>query len=191
MKEQRYAMISVFDKRGIRQFAKGLVKFGFKIIASGGTAKELKKAGVRVIEVSKITKFPEMLDGRVKTLHPMIHGGLLYRRDIPEHVKKAKQFNMPRIDMVVINLYPFEKVISKKGFTHEEAIENIDIGGPAMIRAASKNYMHVAVVTNPDRYGDILKELKINKGMISEQTKAVLAREVFTTTAKYDAAISA
>lgn len=190
MKDQRYALISVFDKKGIKNFAKGLTKHGFKIIASGGTARELKASGIKVVEVSKITKFPEMLNGRVKTLHPLIHGGLLYRRDIPEHVKKAKEFGMPRIDMVIINLYPFEKVISKKDFTHEEAIENIDIGGPAMVRAASKNYMHVAVVTNPDRYADILKELKLNKGMISEQTKEALAREAFTATAKYDAMIS-
>ncbi|MCX5748950.1 MAG: bifunctional phosphoribosylaminoimidazolecarboxamide formyltransferase/IMP cyclohydrolase [Candidatus Saganbacteria bacterium] len=189
MKQQRYAVISVFEKRGIKQFAKGLVRHGFKIIASGGTAKELKKAGIKVVEVSKITKFPEMLDGRVKTLHPKIHGGLLFRRDIPEHVKTAKKYGIPQIDIVVINLYPFEKVISKKNFTHEEAIENIDIGGPAMVRAASKNYEHVAVVTDPDMYSDILRELKENKGQISSQTKERLLRAAFALTSRYDAAI--
>jgi len=189
MKQQRYAAISVFDKKGIKQFAKGLVKHGFKIIASGGTYRELKKAGIKVIEVTKITKFPEMLDGRVKTLHPKIHGGLLFRRDLPQHVKTAKKYGIPQIDIVVINLYPFEKVVSKKNFTHEEAIENIDIGGPAMVRAASKNYEHVAVVTSPDQYSDILRELNENRGEVSSQTKARLQREAFALTAKYDAAI--
>ncbi len=192
MKKQnnRYALISVYDKTGIKQFAKGLSKAGFKLIASGGTAKELKKAGLKVVEVSKITKFPEMMDGRVKTLHPRIHGGLLARRDDPSHMKVLKKFKMPQIDVVVINLYPFEKVISRPDFTHEEAIENIDIGGPAMVRAASKNYEHVAVVTNPLRYSDILADLKANKGEVSLKMKETLVREAFTLTAKYDAAIA-
>lgn len=191
MKKQRYAVISVSDKKGIKQFAKGLEKQGFKIIASGGTAKELKKAGVKVTEVSKITKFPEMLDGRVKTLHPKIHGGLLARREKPDHMKMLAKYGIPQIDIVVINLYPFEKVISKKDFTHEEAIENIDIGGPSIVRAAAKNYEHVAVVTDPASYPEILKELKDNKGQISLDTKIRLQRRAFELTAQYDAAISA
>lgn len=191
MKKPRYAVISVSDKKGIKQFAKGLANVGFKIIASGGTAKELKKAGIKVTEVSKITKFPEMLDGRVKTLHPKIHGGLLARREKPEHMKMLAKYGIPQIDIVVINLYPFEKVISKKDFTHEEAIENIDIGGPSIVRAAAKNYEHVAVITNPASYSEILKELKDNNGQISLETKTRLQREAFELTARYDAAISA
>lgn len=185
----KYALISVFDKKGIRNFAKNLVKFGYKIIASGGTAKELKKAGIKVIEVSKITKFPETLDGRVKTLHPKIHGGLLARRDDPNHMKMLKKYQIPQIDIVVINLYPFEKVISKKKFTHEEAIENIDIGGPAIIRAAAKNYESVAVVTSPDRYSEIILELKNNNGIISKEMKEKLVRDAFSLTSQYDRAI--
>lgn len=190
-KNDRYAIISVFEKKGIKNFAKGLAKAGFKLIASGGTARELKAAGLKVTEVSKITKFPEMMDGRVKTLNPRIHGGLLARRDVPDHMKMLKKYGIPQIDMVVVNLYPFEKVISKKDFTHEEAIENIDIGGPSMIRAAGKNYEHVAVVTNPDRYTDILEELKKNHGEISLQTKEKLVREAFALTARYDTMIAA
>ena len=189
-KQQRYALISVFDKKGIKPFAKGLEKHGFKIIASGGTYRELKEAGVKVIEVSKITKFPEMMDGRVKTLHPKIHGGLLALRQNPEHMEMLSKYKIPQIDILVINLYPFEKVISKKNFTHEEAIENIDIGGPAMVRAASKNYEHVAVVTDPDMYGFILEELKNNKGEVSHQTKVMLQRKAFELTAAYDTMIA-
>ena len=190
-KPARYALISVFDKKWIKQFAKGLAKHGFKIIASGGTFRELKKAGLQVTEVSKITKFPEMMDGRVKTLHPKIHGGLLALRDNPEHMKMLSKYGIPQIDMIVINLYPFEKVVAKKKFTHEEAIENIDIGGPAMIRAASKNYRHVSVVTSPDQYDPILKELKENGSQISLDTNVNLQREAFLLTGRYDAAISA
>lgn len=186
---KKYALISVYDKKGIRDFAKNLAKFGYKIIASGGTAKELKKTGIKVIEVSKITKFPEMLDGRVKTLHPKIHGGLLARRDDPNHMKMLKKYQIPQIDIVVINLYPFEKVISKKKFTHEEAIENIDIGGPAIIRAAAKNYESVAVVTSPDRYSEIHLELKNNNGIIGRDMKEKLVRDAFALTSKYDKAI--
>lgn len=188
-KQQRYALISVFDKKGIKNFAKALTKSGFKIIASGGTAKELKKANIKVVEISKITKFPEMLDGRVKTLHPIIHGGLLAKRDNPSHMAMLKKYGMPQIDIIVINLYPFEKVISKKKFTHEEAIENIDIGGPAMIRAASKNYESVAVVTSPGQYGEIISELKNNNGQIALSVKEKLVRAAFELTSKYDNAI--
>ncbi len=130
-----------------------------------------------------------MLDGRVKTLHPKIHGGLLFRRDLPDHVKTAKKYGIPQIDIVVINLYPFEKVISKKDFTHEEAIENIDIGGPAMVRAASKNYESVAVVTSPSRYKDVVNDLKTNKGEISIELKESLVKEAFALTSKYDSLI--
>jgi len=190
LKTPRYALISVSDKTGISQFAKSLSKFGYKIIASGGTAKELRKSKIKVIEVSKITKFPEMLDGRVKTLHPKIHGGLLAKRDNPLHMKTLKKYQIPKIDIVVVNLYPFEKVVSKEHFTHEEAIENIDIGGPSIIRAAAKNGENVAVVTNPNIYKQLIKEIKENNGEITLETKKKLQKMAFELTAKYDMAIS-
>lgn len=186
---KKYALISVYDKKGIRGFAKNLVRYGYKIIASGGTARELKKSGIKVAEVSKITKFPEMLDGRVKTLHPKIHAGLLAKRNDPSHMKMLKKYQIPQIDIVAINLYPFEKVISKKKFTHEEAIENIDIGGPAIIRAASKNYDSVAIITSPDRYLEVILDLKNNNGIVSPDMKEKLVKDAFSLTSKYDKVI--
>ena len=156
------ALISVFDKTGIVEFAKELDKLGVEILSTGGTAKKLKEAGVKVKDVSEYTKFPEMMDGRVKTLHPLIHGGLLALRDNKEHMKQAKDNNIEMIDMVVVNLYPFEDTVKKK-VSFEETIEMIDIGGPSMIRSAAKNFRDVIVLTDPKDYEPILTKLKKGK----------------------------
>lgn len=183
------ALISVSDKTGIADFATGLVKFGIEILSTGGTAKLLKESGIQIKLVSDYTGFPEMLDGRVKTLHPKIHGGLLARRDNKEHMEQLKQHGISLIDMVVVNLYPFEKTVSKPDVKLEEAIENIDIGGPTMLRSAAKNYESVAVIVNPTRYTEILKELEEKGGELSLETKEKLRTEVFSHTARYDSAI--
>ncbi|MBF0570067.1 MAG: bifunctional phosphoribosylaminoimidazolecarboxamide formyltransferase/IMP cyclohydrolase, partial [Candidatus Omnitrophica bacterium] len=155
MKVKR-ALISVSDKTGLLEFAKGLSRYGVEMISTGGTAKMIREAGLLVKEVSDYTGFPEMMDGRVKTLHPKIHGGLLAVRDNPEHMKAAEAHGIGMIDMVVVNLYPFEKVIQKKNVSLEEAIENIDIGGPSLRRSAAKTYQSVAAICNPERSSDIL-----------------------------------
>lgn len=183
------ALISVFYKDGIVEFAKELVKLQWEIISTGGTSKALKEAGIDVIEVEEVTNFPEMLDGRVKTLNPFIHGGLLYRRDNEDHVEKVKEMDIQAIDMVVNNLYPFEETIKRQGVSHEEIIENIDIGGPSMIRAAAKNYQDVIVIVDPADYSKVLDELK--DGGVSLKTKEYLAGKVFNYTAYYDGMISA
>lgn len=183
------ALISVYDKNGIVDFALNLSKLGWEIISTGGTSKILKEAGIEVIDVDQITKFPEILDGRVKTLHPNIHGGLLYKRDNEEHVKTLKNLNIDSIDMVVNNLYPFEETVKREGVTHEEIIENIDIGGPSMIRAAAKNYKYVTVVVDSSDYEMVLDELKI-RGETTFETRQYLARKVFQYTAYYDSLIS-
>ncbi len=185
----RRALISVFYKDGIVEFVKELVRLDWEIISTGGTSKVLKDAGVKVLEVEEVTNFPEMLDGRVKTLNPFIHGGLLYRRDNDEHVEKVKEMEIQAIDMVVNNLYPFEETIKREGVTHEEIIENIDIGGPSMIRAAAKNYQDVIVIVDPSDYSKVLDELK--DGDVSLKTKEYLAGKVFNYTAYYDGMISA
>ncbi|WP_129595948.1 bifunctional phosphoribosylaminoimidazolecarboxamide formyltransferase/IMP cyclohydrolase [Anaerophilus nitritogenes] len=182
------ALISVSDKRGIVEFAKKLQDMNIEIISTGGTAKVLKENGIKVIGISEITNFPECLDGRVKTLHPAVHGGLLARRDDETHMKQLKSLNITPIDMVVINLYPFKETISKEDVTLEEAIENIDIGGPTMLRSAAKNHKDVVVVCNPDNYKDVISE--IQKGEISYDMKYKLALKVFEHTAHYDALIS-
>jgi phosphoribosylaminoimidazolecarboxamide formyltransferase/IMP cyclohydrolase len=182
------ALISVFDKTGAVNFAKELINLGYEVISTGGTAKILRENGVEVINISDITGFPECLDGRVKTLHPMIHAGILYMRNNPEHVKQVKELGVDPIDIVAINLYPFKQTILKEGTTFEEAIENIDIGGPTMIRAAAKNHNDVAVVVDPSDYEKIIEELK--NGQISLQTKKELALKVFEHTAAYDALIA-
>ena len=184
------ALISVSDKSGIVAFATELEKCGYTIISTGGTYKTLKENGLNVIPIEDVTKFPEMLDGRVKTLHPMIHGGLLSLRDNPQHVKTCKEHNIEPIDLVVVNLYPFEKTINKPNVSLEEAIENIDIGGPSMLRSASKNYKSVGVVVDPAKYTDIIEEMKQNNGVLSLKTKELLACEAFTHTARYDSIIS-
>ncbi len=183
------ALISVSDKTGLDEFARGLHALGVEILSTGGTAKAITHAGVPAIEVSEYTGFPEMLDGRVKTLHPKIHGGLLALRDNPEHMKTLEKHGIGLIDMVVVNLYPFEKTVVKEGVRFEEAIENIDIGGPSMLRSAAKNFKSVAVVCNPSRYPLIMKELNTNNGSLTEKTLGLLARDVFETTSRYDGAI--
>jgi len=183
------ALISVSDKTGLVEFAKGLQELGVEIISTGGTAVLLRSANLRVQEVSEYTGFPEMLDGRVKTLHPKIHGGLLALRADPEHMKQIAAHDIGLIDMVVVNLYPFEKTIQKKNISLEDAIENIDIGGPSMLRSAAKNYKSVAVICNVERYSEVLNELKNNSGILSDKVLTNLAIEVFELTCRYDAAI--
>jgi len=185
------ALISVSDKTGLLDFVRGLQEFGIEIISTGGTAKLIRNAGIPVKEVSDYTGFPEILDGRVKTLHPKIHGGLLALRGKKDHMDQLKEHDIGLIDMVVVNLYPFEKIISKKNVTLEEAIENIDIGGPSMLRSAAKNYKNVAVICNPKRYQDILKELNVNSGILSDSVLMGLALEVFQRTSQYDNIIHA
>ncbi|MBN2000863.1 IMP cyclohydrolase [candidate division KSB1 bacterium] len=183
------ALISVYDKTGLDRFAKELVKFGVEIISTGGTARFLKENGIPVISVSDVTHFPEILGGRVKTLHPNIHGALLAKRDDMEQMEEIKAHKITPIDLVVVNLYPFEATISKPDVSLATALENIDIGGPCMIRAAAKNFPAVAVVTDPMHYADILKELNGNQGTLSLATRAKCARQAFQRTSKYDAVI--
>lgn len=184
------ALISVSDKTGIVEFAKTLADLGVEIISTGGTAKTLRESGLTVTDVSEVTGFPEMMDGRVKTLHPKIHGAFLALRDNAEHLDAMKTHGIKPIDMVVANLYPFEETIAKEGVSLKEAIENIDIGGPAMIRSASKNWRDVAVITDPRLYGDIIKELTDNDCSLSIETRQRLATLAYTRTAGYDLAIS-
>ena len=186
MLKVRRALISVSDKRDLISFAKGLDNLGIEILSTGGTCQKLHEANISAIEVSKKTGFPEIMDGRVKTLHPIIHGGLLGRRGIDELV--MDKHNIEPIDLLVVNLYPFEKVIKKNTTTTEEAIENIDIGGPAMIRAASKNYSDVIVVVDPDDYDKVL--LSLSNNQISEKYRIKLARKAFSHTASYDMEIA-
>jgi phosphoribosylaminoimidazolecarboxamide formyltransferase/IMP cyclohydrolase len=190
MTQIKRALISVSDKSGILEFAKGLRKFGVEIISTGGTARLLMEQGVAVTEVADYTGFPEMLDGRVKTLHPKIHGGILGRRDLPEHVAAMQAAGIPPIDMVVVNLYPFAATIARPNFTLADAIENIDIGGPTLVRAAAKNYAHVAVVVDPHDYRALLSEMDMTGGILGMDTRFKLARKAFSHTAEYDSTIS-
>jgi len=184
------ALISVSDKTGVLEFAKGLREFNIEIISTGGTAKMLAEHGIQVTEVADYTGFPEMLDGRVKTLHPKIHGGILARRDLAEHAEAIRHAGIGYIDLVVVNLYPFSQTVAKPGCSLPDAIENIDIGGPTMVRSAAKNYQHVAVVTDPADYATVLTELKTNHGSVSTGSCYNLARKAFSHTAQYDSAIS-
>jgi len=184
------ALISVSDKSGVVEFAQKLSEMGVEIISTGGTAKNLSKAGIDVIGIESVTGFPEMMDGRVKTLHPKIHGALLALRDKSEHTEAMKQHNIEPIDLVCVNLYPFEQTIAKPDCKLAEAIENIDIGGPSMIRSAAKNHKFVTVVTQPDQYDRVIAEMKKNKGAVSEELRSELARVAFALTASYDAVIS-
>jgi phosphoribosylaminoimidazolecarboxamide formyltransferase/IMP cyclohydrolase len=188
------ALLSVSDKRGIVEFAQSLAALGVKLLSTGGTAKALRDAGLAVTDVGDYTGFPEMLDGRVKTLHPKVHGGILARRDVPEHLATLAAHQIPRIDLVVVNLYPFQATVSKAGCTLEDAIENIDIGGPTMVRAAAKNHGSeaggVGIVTDPDDYTAIIDELRSANGTLSYKTRFELARKAFTHTARYDGAIA-
>ncbi|MDP2167487.1 MAG: hypothetical protein Q8J64_04050 [Thermodesulfovibrionales bacterium] len=190
MAKIKQALISVSEKGGVVEFAKFLSSAGVKILSTGGTAKSLREAGIPVRDVSEYTGFPEMLDGRLKTLHPKIHGGLLAKRDNKNHIEDMVKHGIEQIDMVVVNLYPFEKTVSKPDVTFSEAIENIDIGGPAMLRAAAKNFQDVAVVVDPADYETIKKEMEAGKGELSYKTKLALAKKVFKHTSRYDTLIA-
>jgi phosphoribosylaminoimidazolecarboxamide formyltransferase / IMP cyclohydrolase len=185
----KQALISVSDKAGVVDLARELLSLGFHLLSTGGTAKLLSGNGLAVTEVSQYTGFPEMLDGRVKTLHPKVHGGILARRDLPSHMQAIEAAGIGTIDLVVVNLYPFAQTVAKPDCALEESIENIDIGGPTMVRAAAKNYAHVAIVTDPADYGPVLQELRAT-GSTSTQTRFRLARKAFSHTAAYDGAIS-
>ena len=184
------ALISVSDKTGVVEFAKGLRTLGWEVIATGGTMKLLADSGVEVINISDVTGFPEICDGRVKTLHPNVHGGLLARRDDPEHLKALKDNHIEFIDMVCVNLYPFRETISKPGVKMEDAIENIDIGGPSMLRSAAKNWADVTVVCDPADYDAILDEIRAG-GNTEKATRLKLSAKAYTHTAEYDAMIAA
>lgn len=183
------ALISVSDKTGVVEFAKGLVALGWEILSTSGTMKLLKESGVPVTSVSDVTGFPEICDGRVKTLHPKIHGALLARRDIPEHMKELKDNDIDTIDLVCVNLYPFRETIAKPDVTMEDAVEHIDIGGPSMLRSAAKNWESVTVVCNPADYETILSEIKAD-GNTTRETRLKLSAKAYTHTAEYDMAIS-
>jgi len=191
MRRVERALLSVSDKTGLVEFAQGLADMGVEILSTGGTATALAEAGLTVINVSDVTQFPEMMDGRVKTLHPAVHGGILADRSKPEHMAKIAEHNIKPIDLVVVNLYPFAKTIEKPGVTWAEAIENIDIGGPSMVRSAAKNHAAVGIVVSPQRYTAVLSELERNDGILSETTLKKLAAEAFAHTAAYDATIAA
>ena len=186
----RRALVSVHDKTGVVEFARSLAALGIEILSTGGTATLLRKSGVPVRDVSDVTGFPEMLDGRVKTLHPKIHGGILARRDAAADVDALEKHGILPIDLVVVALYPFEATVARSSVTLAEAFEQIDVGGPAMVRAAAKNHASVGVVTDPSQYPRVLAELRANGGALSEATRARLAQEAFRRTAEYDAAIA-
>ena len=181
-------MISVSDKTGIVEFAKGLHELGVEIISTGGTMKAISEAGIPVMSVSDLTGFPEMMDGRVKTLHPKIHGGILAVRDNPAHVKAMEEHGIAGIDLVAVNLYPFRETIARSGVTRAEAVENIDIGGPSMVRAAAKNYKYVTIVVDPAQYGEVLE--RIREDRLTEEFRFDLSRKAFLHTGLYDCAIA-
>jgi phosphoribosylaminoimidazolecarboxamide formyltransferase / IMP cyclohydrolase len=184
------ALISVTDKAGIDGLGRALEGFGVEILSTGGTARALADAGIKIKEVSDFTGFPEMLDGRVKTLHPKIHGGILGIRSRPEHVRAMQEHGILPIDMVVVNLYAFEKTVARSDCTLAEAIENIDIGGPTLLRAAAKNYPFVTVITDPADYSAVINEMHQTGGSVSEATNFRLAKKVFRLTHEYDGAIT-
>ena len=190
MKQNKLALISVSDKTNLIPFAKGLKRLRFDIVSTGGTAEHLRKGKIKVIEVPELTGYPKMLEGRVKSLHPAVFGGILADRSKKSHLKDLKTFKIRPIDIVVCNLYPFEQVVSRPKFSHDEAIENIDIGGPSMVRAAAKNYKDVAIIVDPADYEMVLKELRKKGGKLSLQTKELLASKAFSHTKKYDSRIS-
>jgi len=182
------AILSVSDKTGLVEFARGLVEVGVEVYSTGGTHIALASAGVPVRSISELTGFPEILDGRVKTLHPAVHGGILARRDQPEHLKELARHGLQTIDLVAVNLYPFVETVSKAGVSLEEALENIDIGGPTMVRAAAKNFPHVLVVVDPEDYGLVLASLRA--GAVSFEERRRLAQKAFQHVALYDTAIA-
>jgi len=190
MAKIKRAILSVSNKKGLLEFAKELSAMGVEILSTGGTAKALREGGIPVKDVSEHTGFPEMLDGRVKTLHPKIHGGLLSRRKNPKDMEEIEKHGIVPIDMVVVNLYPFEETIAKPDVTFEDAIENIDIGGPTMLRSASKNFQDVAVIVDPADYAPVIKEMKERNGELAYKRKLELAKKVFGHTSRYDALIT-
>src|SRR5262245_55217156 len=185
------ALLSVSDKTNLLEFARGLAAFGVELISTGGTRKALTEGSLGVREVSELTGFPEMLDGRVKTLHPRVHGGILAVRDNADHVATLQAHQIEPIDLVVCNLYPFEATVARPGSTHDEVIENIDIGGPALVRSPAKNYRDAAVVTDPAQYSAVLDELRVYNGALTLATRERLAAAAFARTAAYDRAVSA
>ncbi|HEV7836704.1 MAG TPA: bifunctional phosphoribosylaminoimidazolecarboxamide formyltransferase/IMP cyclohydrolase, partial [Gemmatimonadaceae bacterium] len=182
------ALISVSDKTGIADFARGLAALGWKLISTGGTAKALRDAGINVRDVSEVTNFPEMLDGRVKTLHPAVHGAILARRDLPEHARALVEHHIEPIDLVAVNLYPFEETAGRTGAKPEDIIEQIDIGGPSMLRSAAKNFAWVTVIVDPADYGRVLAALQAGDDDLD--LRRLLAEKAFARTAAYDAAIA-
>ncbi len=189
MKVKR-ALVSVSDKQDLEPFVSGLVELGIEVISTGGTARHLREAGLPITGISEVTGFPEIMDGRVKTLHPAIHGGILADRDRPSHLKAIAELGIKPIDLVVVNLYPFEATVAQRGVLEADAVENIDIGGPCMVRAAAKNFAGVGIVTDPNDYDAVLTELKENEGELSRETRRKLAVKAFHHTAHYDAAIA-
>lgn len=183
------ALISVSDKSGVVELAEALKEFGAEILSTGGTARHLENSGVEIRSVDQFTGHPEMLDGRVKTLHPKVHGALLARRDLPGHMREVSEMGLELIDMVVVNLYPFEQTVAREGVTLEEAVEQIDIGGPTMLRSAAKNFAAVAVVTSADQYDEITEQLRANDGALDLKLRCKLARAVFRRTSEYDSRI--
>lgn len=184
MAKMERALISVTDKTGIVEFAKELSSLGIEIVSTGGTAKTIREGGVRVIDISELTGFPEILGGRVKTLHPLVHGGILFKRDDPEHVETIKREGIKPIDLVVVNLYAFDKVVAQKGDL-DTAIENIDIGGPTLLRASAKNFKYVTVIVDPADYAKVLEEIRAY-GNTTLKTRFELAKKVFKLTSSYD-----
>jgi phosphoribosylaminoimidazolecarboxamide formyltransferase/IMP cyclohydrolase len=184
------ALVSVSDKNGLEPFVRGLIELGVEVISTGGTAKHLRDAGLKITGISEVTGFPEIMDGRVKTLHPAIHGGILADRSKPAHLKAIDELGIKPIDLVVVNLYPFEATVAQRGVTEAEAVENIDIGGPSMVRSAAKNFSGVGIVTDPADYAEVLKELDDNKAELSQETRRRLAAKAFHHTAHYDSAIA-
>ena len=183
------AIISVTDKSGIVEFARSLDRLGVEILSTGGTARTMRDGGIKVLDVSEYTGFPEMMDGRVKTLHPKVHGGLLGRRDNQQDIQMMRTHGIKNIDLVVVNLYQFELTVAKEGCTLEEAVENIDIGGPAMLRSSAKNFKHVTVIVDPSDYSKVSKEIT-ESGGTTLKTRFELAKKVFKITSQYDRAIS-
>ncbi len=190
MVQIKRALLSVSDKTGLVEFAQGLDALGVELVSTGGTAKSLTDAGLPIRNISEITHFPEMLDGRVKTLHPAVHGALLADRTKPEHMETIAAHGITPIDLAVVNLYPFAETIAKPGVTREEAVENIDIGGPAMIRSAAKNHASVAVVVSPSDYPAVLAEMQAQGGELTQETRDRLAAAAFAHTAAYDTTIA-
>ena len=189
-KTKKRALVSVSDKTGLVDFVRGLESLGWEIIATGGTKRLLDESGVKTIGISEVTGFPEICDGRVKTLHPKVHGGILARRDIPAHMETLKENGIETIELVCVNLYPFRQTVAKADVTPEMARTNIDIGGPCMVRASAKNYLRVASVTDPLDYGNIANELAAHDGTLGLDTRFKLMKKAFAHTAEYDAAIS-